>query len=67
MSYKVELVERKDPTEQLEATKSGIKSLFNDLLNETKTFNYQVTLKVLFKNTIQMKKLNLLHFILIQQ
>ena len=67
MSYKVELVERKDPTEQLEATKSRIKSLFNDLLNETKTFNYQVTLKVLFKNTIQMKKLNLLQFILIQQ
>ena len=49
MSYEVELVEKKDPIEQLEATKSSIKDLFNDLLNETKGFKYQITLKVTLK------------------
>ena len=38
MSYKVELVEKKDPIKQLEASKSSIKDLFNNLLNETKGF-----------------------------
>ena len=46
MSQKVELVEEKDPVEQLEASKSSIKDLLNDLLNETKHFQYQITLKV---------------------
>ena len=49
MSYKVEIIERKDPINQLEASKSSIKDLFNDLLNETKGFKYQITLKVLLK------------------
>ena len=30
-SYKVEIVERKDPVVQLETVKSSIKDLFNDL------------------------------------
>ena len=47
MSYKVELVEKKDPIKQLEASKSSVKDLFNDLLNETKGFKYQITLKVI--------------------
>ena len=34
---------------QLEASKSSIKDLFNDLLNETKGFKYQSTVKVLLK------------------
>ena len=34
---------------QLEASKSSIKDLFNDLLNETKGFKYQITVKVLLK------------------
>ena len=34
---------------QLEASKSSIKGLFNDLLNETKGFKYQNTVKVLLK------------------
>ena len=46
MSYKVELVEEKDPLIQLEASKASSKDLFNDLLNETKGFKYQITLKV---------------------
>ena len=38
MSYKVEIVERKDPLIQLEASKLSIKDFFNDLLNETEGF-----------------------------
>ena len=49
MSYKVEIIEKKDPIKQLEASKSSIKDLFNDLLNETKGFKYQITLKVTLK------------------
>ena len=33
-------VERKDPIVQLEASKSSIKDLFSDLLNEAKGFKY---------------------------
>ena len=65
-SYKVKQVEKKDPIEQFEASKSSIKDLFSDLLNEIKGFKYQITLKVKLKNTSQ-KKLNLLQFISIQQ
>ena len=67
MSYKVKLVEKKDPIEQLEASKSSIKDLFSGILNETKGFNYQITLKVTLKNTSQREKLNLDQFISIKQ
>ena len=40
---------KKDLILQLEANKSSIKDLFNDLLNETKGFKYQITVKVLLK------------------
>ena len=36
MSYKVEIVDKKDVITQLDTSKSSIKDLFNDLLNETK-------------------------------
>ena len=51
MSYKVEIIDpiKKDPINQLEAIKSSIKNLFTDLLNKTKGFKYQVTLKVMLK------------------
>ena len=49
MSYKVEIIERKDPILQSEASKSSIEDLFSDLLNETKGFKYQITVKVLLK------------------
>ena len=42
-SYKVEIVEKKDLIVQLEASKSSIKDLFNDLLNATKGFKYKIT------------------------
>ena len=67
MSYKVEIVRKKDPIKQLEASKSSIKYLFSDLLNETKGFKYQITLKVMLKNTSKRVKLNLDQFISIQQ
>ena len=49
MSYKNELVEKKDPLIQLEASKSSIKDLFDDLLDETKGFKYQITLEIELK------------------
>ena len=48
-SYKVRIVDKKDLIVQLEASKSSIKDFFNDLLNETKGFKYQITVKVLLK------------------
>ena len=45
ISYKVEIIEKKDPIKQLEGSKSSIKDLFSDLLNETKGFKYQITLE----------------------
>ena len=49
ISYKVKLVEKKDRIEQIEASKSSIKELLNDLLNETKGFKYQITLQIMLK------------------
>ena len=66
MSYKVKLVPKKDPIRQSEASKSNIKDLFSNLLNETKGFKYQITLKVVLKNT-KVLKLNLDLFISICQ
>ena len=37
-NMQVELVKKKDPIYQLEASKSSIKDVFSDLLNETKGF-----------------------------
>ena len=51
----------------LQASKSSIKDLLNDLLSETNGFKCQITLKVVLKNTSQMEKLNVDQFILIQQ
>ena len=65
-SYKVEKIEKKDPIVQLEASKLSIKDLFINLLNETKGIKYQITVKVLLKDTSSIEGLNLLQFILIQ-
>ena len=46
MSYKVEIIERKHPIVQLEASKSSIKDMFSDLLNEIRDFKYQITVKI---------------------
>ena len=49
MSYKVEIVDKKDLIVQLEASRSSIKDLFNYLLNKTRGFKYQIAVKVLLK------------------
>ena len=51
---------KKDPVVQLEASKSSIKDLLGDLLNYTKGFKYQITVKVLLKKTTSMEKFNTL-------
>ena len=48
-SYKVEIVKKKDPIVQLEASKLSTKDLFSDLRNEMKGFKYQITVKILVK------------------
>ena len=52
-SFKVEIIKKKDPINQLESSKSSIKDLFSDLLNETKGFKYQITLKVTLKKQVK--------------
>ena len=49
MSHKVQIVDKKDLIVQIEASRSSIKDLFNDLLNETRGFKYQITVKVLLR------------------
>ena len=49
ISFKVQIIEKKDPINQLEVSKSSIKDLFRDLLNETKHLRYQITLNILSK------------------
>ena len=66
MPCKVEIIERKCPIVQLEASKSSLKDLFCNLLNETKGFTYEITVKFLLKNASSMEKLILFQFILIQ-
>ena len=66
MSYKVEIVERKDQIAQLEARKLSIKNLFSNLLNETKGFKYQITVEILLKKYKHNGEIELDRFILIQ-
>ena len=49
MSYKVKIIEKKDPILQIEASKSSTKDLFTNLLNETKGFKYQIIAQILLK------------------
>ena len=48
-SYKMEMIDSKDPLAQLEASKLSIKDLFKDLLDEINGFKYQLTVKVLLR------------------
>ena len=40
-------MQSRDPLVQLEASKSSIKDLFKDLLNEREAFKYQLTVAIL--------------------
>ena len=42
MSYKVGIIEKKDPIVQLEASKLSIKNLFKNLLNEKKVLSIRL-------------------------
>ena len=46
-SYKIEIIDSKDPLAELEASKSSIEDLFKELLNKLKGFKYQITVTVL--------------------
>ena len=49
ISYKVEIIERKDPIVRLEASKQVLRICLVIFLNETKGFKYQIIVKVLLK------------------
>ena len=63
-SCTIKIIDLNDLLVQFEASKSSIKGLFKDLLDEIKGFKYQITLKVLLKNKNEMETLNLSLFIL---
>ena len=67
ISYKVKLAEKKDPLIQLEASKTSIKDLFKELLDEIKGFKYRITIKALLIKNKQNGEIELLLFISIQQ
>ena len=46
-SYKIEIIDTKDPLAQLAASKSSSEDLFKDVLSEIKGFKYQITVTVL--------------------
>ena len=48
-SYRVEIVDKKDPMIQLYSSKKRITELFRELLSEMKGFKYQITLLVTLK------------------
>ena len=47
-SYKIEIIDSKDPLDQLGVKKLSTEDLFKDLLDEVKGFKNQITVKVLF-------------------
>ena len=59
MSYKDDIVQKKDPLIQLQASKSSFKDLFNNLLDEIKGFKYQITVKVLLRKYKRNEKIEL--------
>ena len=61
MSYKVEIIDKKDPIKQWETNKSSIKDVLQTC------FEYQIILKVMLKKYKQMEKLNLDQFTLVWQ
>ena len=55
MTYEVELIDKKDPLSKLEASKSSIKGLLNDILDEKKCFKDQITVRIWLKHTKTLK------------
>ena len=64
----MEIIDLKDPLDQLEASKSSTEDLFKDLLKEMKGLKYQITVKFCNANTKEiMETKSLLLFTLILQ
>ena len=55
-SYKVQIVDSKEPLAQLEATISSIKDLFRGPLDKVKGCKYQITVKGLLRKDKKKKK-----------
>ena len=51
--YKVQKVDSKDPLAQWEVSNPSIKNLFKDVLDKTKGFKHQITVKVLLRKDKQ--------------
>ena len=51
-SYKVEIIDLKEPLAQLEASESSIKDLIKDFLDDIKDFKHQITVKILMSKQI---------------
>ena len=47
--FKIWIIDSNDPFARLEASKSSLKGLLKDLLDEVKGFKYQITVKVLLR------------------
>ena len=56
-SYKIEIIDWKDPFLQLEASQPSIKDLLKEILDEITGFKYQITLKVLLSKHKENKDL----------
>ena len=64
----MEIIDLKDPLDQLEASNSSTEDLFKDLLKEMKGLKYQITVKFCNANTKEiMETKSLLLFTLILQ
>ena len=48
-SYTIKIIDSKDPSVQLTASKSSIKVFFKGILNEVKGFKYEIKVKVLLR------------------
>ena len=55
-SYKIEIIDLKDPLVQLKASKSSTEDLFKDLLYEMKGFIHQITIKFCYANTKEIRR-----------
>ena len=62
-SYKIEIIDLKDSLVPLKASKSSIKDLFKDLLDEIKDFKYQITVEFFLSKHKEMETYNLFLFI----
>ena len=55
LSYKIELIEKKDTIEQSEASKSSIKNLFSDGLNEFRPVYFNSTTKTVINQKFSLE------------